>query len=226
MSGNKGTLEKAYSELDQELQNPRAALAVLKYYQDSFPEEKGVVNSSKKGGQRNRRPANKFKVVKSLPGTQSAEIDFRIRAIVGMRYQGIPDRKIEESLGLYQKAVNEYEIRHPEAFDAAESDAAALIMRDYYRNVNVVRAAVGESGPLAVETLRKLMNDSEAKDEVRLRAAKAILDLLDVGSSPVPHGAAATIDAVTNTIKTVYDITKDSQRESTIVATVEAEDEN
>jgi hypothetical protein len=220
LSGRVGTLDEAHERFSEELKEEPRASALADYYLRSFPyvDEGTRKEGTKAGGKRKLRRKGE---IKPLPGNQRIDTDIKIRAIVGMRYQNIPDRDIEDNLGISRKYVNELECKYPAAFDAAEADCVALVMRDYYRNVQMIRGAAGYAGKLAIETMVELMSDKTMNEVVRVRAAKYVLDLLDVGGGPRNGGAAAVVDAVTDTVKTVYDMARED-RSSTIVA-VDAE---
>ena len=102
----------------------------------------------------------------------------------------------------------------------------AIVMKDYYRRVNMIRGALGWAGNIALETLLALMQDKEAKAEVRLRAAKTVLDQLDIAGGPKSEkGAAAVVEAVGGVVKDAYEMGRSTERESTIID-VEVESEN
>jgi hypothetical protein len=216
VSGAKGTLEQAHNRFNEELEEAPRAFSLSDYYLRSFPyveeeERTEGVHSGKK------RKVRKKGAITPLPGAQTLETDIKIRAIVGMRYQNLPDREIENRLGLSRKYANELECKYPEAFDAAEADCVSLVMRDYYRNVNMIRGAAGYAGKIAIETMIDLMEDKDSTDIVRVRAAKAVLDMLDVAGGPRRNGSAAVVEAATGAVLTAFDMAKETERESTIV---------
>ena len=203
MSGKRGTLADAEDRFVEELAEPGKALSLSDYYARSFPyKDENTRQDGTTAGRKKRNRVNG--AIKALPGKQTLDTDANIRAIVALRYQNC---------------------KYPEAFDAAEADMVALVMRDYYRNVNIIRGALGWGGHIALETLLSLMQDKEAKAEVRLRAAKAVLDQLDVVGGPRSEkGAAAVVEAVGGVVKDAYEMGRNTERDSTIV-TLEIESE-
>ena len=96
------------------------ALSLSDYYARSFPYKDE--NTRQEGTTAGRKKRNRVNgAIKALPGKQTLDTDANIRAIVALRYQNYPERKIEETLGLRLKYINETECKYPEAFDAVTS---------------------------------------------------------------------------------------------------------
>jgi len=131
---------------------------------------------------RKRHPGFGRTELAPLPDCKRNSSD-KIRKIVALRYSGYSDSRIQKTLGLSDRYIRQIEVLHPKAFEIAKQELIKNAVAEYEANVAFCRAALSEIGLRAVKTLSTVMEDTSAKQNVRLRAAETVMKLL-VGSTP------------------------------------------
>lgn len=147
-----------------------------------------------------RHPGRYTHSIIPLPGVKNIETAGRIREIVGLRFAGFSDSKIERQIKVGKKYIWELEKRYPEAFETARADQIKAILRDYGDGLVVVAGAIGKLGPRAMRTLGKeLINYKSGTAHTRLKAVELIVKML-AGAAMIPRSTKDSVDEIASAV--------------------------
>ena len=138
-----------------------------------------------------------------------------IRQIVGLQYSGFSSAEIERIIGKAPLYVNKLEIQKPKSFQIAKEELIKSAVTEYETNLAFTRAALSESGFLAVDTLTGVMKNKDAKVSEQLKAADLTLKLLFGGGSAHPGEVAGEI--ISSFGNALAQISKASKRDDSYI---------
>ena len=174
MSDKVITLEESMDKLVEDLEDPDEAIRVANRLLSDLKEKEPVDKRTKQG--RKRHPGFGLNKIRPLEGV-GMKVAGKIRQIVGLRYSGHSDSEIERVFGWTMKYISKLEARQQRAFQQAREELLKAAVMEYNQNVSFARAALSESGFLAVDTLTGVMDNKKASNSEKLRAAELVLKL-------------------------------------------------
>lgn len=176
-----------WSNYNKSQSEKKKALAVAEEITKRLPEkaEPSITKQGKKRGnygKSNREP---------FPGTSIEDSD-KMRKIVGMRFNGFTLAETFEEVGINPSSGPGWIATRQDAYNMAEHELMELALRGYQSNLWIMRTALSELGPRAVRTLAEIMDDKRESGNTRLKAATAVLKMVDVDHSAT-GGAQETL---------------------------------
>ena len=171
MVNNWGSYNKKSSE-------EKKALAIAEELTKEIPEKPDNVlvktgQKRKVYGKSNRPP---------FPGLSKEESD-KVRMLVGMKFNGFTLLESFEEAGINPSSGPGWIAVRQDAYNMAEHELMELALRGYQSNLWIMRTALSELGPRAVRTLGEIMEDKRESGNTRLKAATAVLKMVDVDHS-------------------------------------------
>jgi hypothetical protein len=79
--------------------------------------------------------------------------------------------------------VEKYYYRNKAAVTLVEEEHLTNAIKEYHTNLWAVRTMMSEAGPKAVKTIVAVMDSTKSSPNVKLKAAQAILKMMDVDGS-------------------------------------------
>jgi len=171
-------VERGLEDAIESIVDPETAFEVAKKLLEDAGDDRPRLSKYHAG--QKRHPGFKKMVVRPLKGV-TPYMSNKIRMVIALRYAEVADAQIEKALGLHPRWIWKHESAHPEAFLEARSDIVKLCVQEYHENVAFARCAVSQMGMKACETLAALMDDPNAADGIRLKAAMEVLKLTFTG---------------------------------------------
>jgi len=153
----------------------------------------------------------------------SEEDSDAIRTIVAMRFAKMTNTEAFKKAGVSIHKGYRLERDHWPAFQEAINEHLDMALAKYQSNLWIIRTALSESGPKAVQILEQLMNNRKTPAGIRLKAATSILKLLDVDKMASSGGEsiqAEFLKLIKNTAKTL------EGKEEYVIDAVEVEEED
>ena len=210
-------IQKSYEEYIESIEDPETAHAVAQALLVDTETPKLSPGVSQVG--RKRFPGIKKYNLAPLPGCKESTSK-KIRAIVGLRYSGFNNMKIERMLGFSNKYIHTTEVRHPDAFEEAKQDLMRETLSEYYGNLLVIRGALSRAGHKAVQTLAEVVDDKKAAPGIRVKAANSILELINIKGAGKTSTPSDIIDSLTN----FYEHTRDPKFSGDVIVDAQVEE--
>jgi len=116
------------------------------------------------------------------PGLSKEDSD-KIRHLVGLRFSGYTLMESFDEVGINRGTGPGWIARRQDAYNMAEHELMETALRGYQTNLWIMRTALSELGPRAVRTLGELMDNKKESGATRLKAATAVLKMVDVDHS-------------------------------------------
>ena len=133
-----------------------------------------------------RKPVTAKERRPPLNGCKMEQSDV-IRHVIGMKYSGYTQVEAFAAAGkeydMTPSAVRSLVVRKQEATEIADSEHLERCLKAYHSNLWMVRTALSEAGPRAVRTLLEVMDSKESSEATRMKAAVAVLKMVDVDGS-------------------------------------------
>jgi hypothetical protein len=149
-----------------------------------------------------------------------------IRHVIGMKYSGYTQQEAFKSAGetydMDTRAVRALLVRKQEAAELADSEHLERCLKAYHSNLWMVRTALSEAGPRAVRTLLEVMDSKDSSEATRMKAAVAVLKMIDVDGSANANPSEKIASESLKLIKTIRtDI--EQEKESHVIDCEDAE---
>jgi hypothetical protein len=149
-----------------------------------------------------------------------------IRHVIGMKYSGYTQVEAFASAGkeydMTPSAVRSLVVRKQQATEIADSEHLERCLKAYHSNLWMVRTALSEAGPRAVRTLLEVMDSKDSSEATRMKAAVAVLKMIDVDGSSNANPSEKIASESLKLIKTIRtDI--EQEKESHVVDCEDAE---
>jgi len=106
-----------------------------------------------------------------------------LRKFMGLRLGGARLEDAASDLGVAASTISAIIHRHPDAYNQALLEIGSRFTEEYEMNMLRLRTALSEAGPKAIETLKEVMEDQDTAAGNRVKAAQAILKLLNIDGS-------------------------------------------
>ena len=133
-----------------------------------------------------RKPTRGKEMRPPLNGCKMDQSDI-IRHVIGMKYAGYTQQESFRSAGekydMKTDAVRSLLVRKQEAAELADAEHLERCLKAYHSNLWMVRTALSEAGPRAVRTLLEVMDSRDSSEATRMKAAVAVLKMIDVDGS-------------------------------------------
>jgi hypothetical protein len=172
-----------------------------------------------------RKPVRGNATQTPLNGCKLEQSDI-IRHVIGMKYSGYTQQEAFKSAGekydMDSGAVRSLIVRKQEATELADSEHLERCLKAYHSNLWMVRTALSEAGPRAVRTLLEVMDSKGSSEATRMKAAVAVLKMIDVDGSANANPSEKIASESLKLIKTIRtDI--EQEKESHVVDCEDAE---
>ena len=155
------------------------ALATVKELTKEPPKEP-VTSLYKGGGKRRKEYGSSSRP--PFPGCSVEDSD-TLRELVGLKYSGYTMKEAFEKVGLPPGSGSGFIATRQDAYNMADHELMEVALRGYQSNLWIMRTALSELGPRAVRTLNEIMDSKKESGPTRLKAALAILKMVDVDHS-------------------------------------------
>ncbi len=180
------------------------------------PEKAPERNLMKQGIKRKVRGRSKRP---PFPGC-SIEDSATLRHLVGLKYSGHTMKESFEKVGMNPSSGAGWLASRQDAYAMADHELMELALRGYQSNLWIMRTALSELGPRAVRTLGEIMDSKRESGPTRLKAATAVLKMVDVDHSATGGAQEKMADEILKNINSALtDITTGK-----IIDDVDAED--
>jgi YesN/AraC family two-component response regulator len=147
--------------------------------------EKAIEKRKNKAGDKRRARHNSLKRV-TLPGCTEERSNL-LRDIVSLHFSGSTLReaftKVAKMYEIIPNTAEKYYYKHKEAIIRAEEDHLRAISKEYQHNLLEVKTMMSEAGPRALETIVEVMDSVSTSPATRLKAAQAVLKMMNVDGS-------------------------------------------
>lgn len=150
-----------------------------------------------------------------------------LRDIVALRFGGNALReafkKVAENNDIIPNTVEKYYYRNPEAIKLAEEEHLTSAIAEYHTNLWAVRTMMSEAGPQAIKTIIEVMKSRKSSPNVKLKAAQAILKMMDVDGSANANPNESIAKESLRLVRDVMNKRSEGQTNSVIVEATDAE---
>ena len=140
------------------------------------PEEEGEIRLTRGGRKRWESGSSKRP---PLTGCSKEESEL-IRHLVALRFAGYTQREAFKEADINPNTAVTIMRRSEEAVEEAKQELVQRCLNEYHTNLWMLRSALSEMGSRAVRTLGQVMDDKHEKGFNRMKAAVAILKLIDI----------------------------------------------
>jgi len=106
-----------------------------------------------------------------------------IRTIIGARFAKFTFAEACGQAGISTSKGYRIEREHYEAVQECIDEHLTIALQNYQRNILICRTALSDAGPKAIATLERVMESKKVAPGVRVKAAIAILKLLNIDNS-------------------------------------------
>jgi hypothetical protein len=153
-----------------------------------------------------RKPVTAKERRPPLNGCKMEQSDI-IRHVIGMKYSGYTQVEAFAAAGkeydMHPGAVRSLVERKQEATEIADSEHLERCLKAYHSNLWMVRTALSEAGPRAVRTLLEVMDSKDSSEATRMKAAVAVLKMIDVDGSANANPSEKIASESLKLIKTI-----------------------
>ena len=140
------------------------------------PDVERPVKLTRSGGKRREYGSSNME---PLEGCSAEESDL-IRHLIGLSFAGYTQREAFEKADINPNTATSLMRRRVDAVEQAKQEMLARCMNEYQANLWILRSALSEMGFRAVRTLGAVMDDPAATGHTKMKAATAILKLVNV----------------------------------------------
>ena len=148
------------------------------------------------------------------------------RHVTGLKYAGYAMREAFEDAAqkfeIKPHSVENLYYKKKTLFDLAEHEMMERAIKEYHQNLWLMRSALSQVGPVAVETLANILQNPDASMNVKSKSAIAVLKMLDVdGSSNANQNERVALES----LKIIRDVTQSriKEEESHVIDAEDAE---
>lgn len=125
-----------------------------------------------------------------------------VRVLIGARFAGFTFAEACKQASISTSKGYRLERENPEAIQECIDEHLTIALQTYQQQLWIVRTSLSDVGPKAVRTLEKIMDSRKTAPGVRVKAAIAVLKLLDVDNSATGNPNETVADELLKILKT------------------------